>query len=534
MTWDDKVDRNRRRALQALAAGGVLALGLHGRSTRAAGMMGDMATAPPATAGQGFSRPLPIPRQLSGQVDAAGVRKYALRAGAGHSELAAGLSTPTWGYNGPLLGPTLRVPRGQPLSLRVENGLAVPTTLHWHGARIPGRMDGGPHNLIAPGGVWTPSFTLDQPAATLWYHPHPDTFTGPQVYSGLAGFLLVDDGDDERLGLPATYGVDDIPVVLQDRRLEGNGRLAYMTSMHDMMGMKGNLFLVNGIEKPYAAVPAGRLRLRLLNGSNARPYNLRFADSRDFHLIAGDAGLLEHPIPVNSILLAPGERVEILVDLSKDPGRALMLQSDSGAVIPSLYRMPMAADGYDRGRFDLLELRVGAPSGLSTRLPARLAEPPRTDKPEVARDLVLNGMNHGGMMGMMRGANLRGANGPGHMRMGIGGQDLFAINGEFMRMDTINIHASLGHTELWRIRNQSTMAHPIHLHGTSFVIRSRNGASPPPSESGWKDVVLVRPGESVELAVPLHHKADAKHPYMYHCHILEHEDNGMMGQFTVT
>ncbi|OBS09719.1 multicopper oxidase family protein [Acidihalobacter prosperus] len=481
-----------------------------------------------------FSRPLPVPPQLHGKADARSVLHYALRAGGGHSKLVDGVRTLTWGYNGALLGPTLRVPRGKPLQMWIANGLGVSTTLHWHGAQVPGEVDGGPHNLITPGAVWTPALTLDQPAGTLWYHPHPDTYTGPQVYAGLAGFLLIDDGEDERLGLPHTYGVDDIPLAIQDRRLDGSGRLVYMNRMPDMMGMKGDRFLVNGVEQPYAQVPAGWLRLRLLNGSNARIYNLAFADDREFHVIAGDAGLLEQPVALRSLLLAPAERAEILVDLRLEQGRSLVLRSDSSAAVPDLYRMPMAADAYDRGRFDLLQLRVGSPSGQTTHLPARLIAAPTLLADGPKHDFTLNGMM--GMMGMMGGGfgGGRTADGPGGMSMGIGGRDLFAIDGHYMRMDVIDLKTPLGRTAHWRVRNSSTMAHPFHVHGTSFLIRSRNGNPPSAHESGWKDVVLVRRGETVELLAPFHHRADAKHPYMYHCHILEHEDNGMMGQFTVT
>lgn len=541
MSQRDKVDTGRRRALQALTAGGgLLALGLHTSSAQAqggmmGGMMGHSRSAAKAAPGV-FSRALPVPPQLSGHADSQGTRHYALHAAGGGSELVAGVHTPTWGYNGALLGPTLRVPRGQPLRLRVHNGLDVPTTLHCHGAQVPGRMDGGPHNLIAPGKDWTAAFTLDQPAGTLWYHPHPHNFTGPQVYAGLAGFMLVDDGVDARLGLPHTYGVDDLPLALQDRRLESDGRLAYMTTKPDTMGMKGDHFLVNGVEQPYAEVAAGWLRLRVLNGSNARLYNLAFADGREFHVIAGDAGLLEHPVSMHALLLAPAERAEILVDLRHDQGRKLVLRSNSGAVVPALYRMPMGVDGYDHGRFDLLELRVGQSSGLSTRLPSHLIAPPQPQADGPVQDFTLNGMMMGGgMMGMMRsGFSARSASGPGGMSMGVGGNELFAINSHYMNMDVINARMQQGHTALWRLTNRSSMAHPIHLHGTSFMIRSRNGNRPPAHERGWKDVVLVRRGETVELLAPFHQHAGAEHPYMYHCHILEHEDNGMMGQFTVT
>ena len=241
-----------------------------------------------------FQRSLPIPPQLRGD-RRDGVLHFALSAQAGASELVAGLRTPTWGYNGSMLGPALVVPRAQPVRVEVRNGLEQSTTLHWHGAIVPGASDGGPHSPIQAGGTQRVGFTLDQPGATLWFHPHPDTRTGAQAYAGLAGLLLVDDGVDRRLGLPHTWGVDDIPVIVQDRRIAADGTLLYMTSMHDLMGMKGDRFLVNGCEQPYVSVPAQHVRLRLLNGSNARIYNFAFDDGRAFQVVASDAGLLARP-----------------------------------------------------------------------------------------------------------------------------------------------------------------------------------------------------------------------------------------------
>lgn len=501
-------------------------------------MMGGMMGSSQSAAGKPglFDRTMPIPPQLFGTTDAKGVRTYALNAMAGqHAELIAGRRTPTWGYNGAYLGPTIRVPRGKPLHFDIRNGLDQSTTVHWHGAHIPGNVDGGPHNPIAPGDRARVAFTLDQPAASLWYHPHPDGRTGPQVYAGLAGFLLVDDGLDARLGMPHTYGVDDFPVVLQDRRLSDTGTLDYMTSMRDMMGMKGDRFLVNGVEQPYLSVPGQWIRLRVLNGANARAFNLTFADKHPFHVVGSDAGLLERPVERTHLVLASGERVEIMLDLRRMQGKRLVLRSDSAGVIPGMNRMPMAADGFDHGQFDLLELRVGAPAGQSGKMPARMAEIPTLNADGPHRQFILDGMEMRMMRGMMMGGGAPegAASGPGGMRMGVGGRDLFAINGTFMDMKVINERVKLGSTELWTVTNQGMMAHPFHVHGTSFQIRSRDGAPPPAHERGWKDVVFVPSGQSVELLARFDQPADAAHPFMYHCHILEHEDNGMMGQFTV-
>ncbi|WP_449370535.1 multicopper oxidase family protein [Thiomonas sp.] len=547
----------RRKALLALGALGLTAGeaaramniggmgGMPGMSGMGAGMSGmagmDMGQPQPTTAASGsgvFSRALFMPPELHGTPQD-GALHYALRLAPGRSMLVDGLHTPTWGYNGAVLGPTLRVPRGKAVRIDLHNALDQSTTTHWHGAHVPGEMDGGPQSLIAPGGQRRVHFTLQQPAGSLWYHPHPDTRTGPHVYAGLGGMLLVDDPADQHLGLPQQYGVDDIPLILQDRLLAADGRLLYMTRMMDRMGMKGERFLVNGREQPYWNAPAQWVRLRLLNAANARVFNLAFADGRAFQVIATDAGLLPRPVPVHSLLLAPSERAEIMVDLRCEQGKRLVLRSDSGAVVPDLSSMPMDADAFDHRGFDLLELRVGSPAGTSVRLPARMAELPvlRADAP--VRRFTLQGMSgnmmSGGMGGMQDGSQAMGAGevGPGGMSLGVGGEKLFSINHRHMDMARIDQRLRLGSTEIWEVVNQGHMAHPFHYHSTSFQILSRNGQAPAAHEAGWKDTVLARRGETVRLIAHFNQPAGDAHPFMFHCHILEHEDNGMMGQFTV-
>ena len=198
---------------------------------------------------------------------------------------------PSTGISSSYLGPVVRVRTGDTIPFRVENRLDEETTLHWHGLLIPSDVDGGPHNTIKPGGVWTPELKIKQPAATTWFHPHPHGNTAKQVYGGLAGMMIVSDGGDRDRGLPETYGVDDLPIVLQDKRFGRNGELVYEPTMMDLMhGFQGDTLLVNGAIAPVAKVPAGFVRLRLLNAANARNFDLRFSDRRPFFVIAGDAG----------------------------------------------------------------------------------------------------------------------------------------------------------------------------------------------------------------------------------------------------
>ena len=383
---------------------------------------------------------------------------------------------------------------------------------------MSGAVDGGPHNSIAPDGEWRPTFKLDQPPATLWYHAHPHGATALQVYRGLAGLLLVSDDGDAARGLPHDYGVDDLPLVLQDRAFGRDGSLAYDRSpMATMMGMLGDTIIVNGAVASFAPVPKGMTRLRLLNGSNARILRLGFDDQRVFHVIASDGGYLAAPTQLKDLMLAPGERCEILVDFAD--GKSCALQSlphTIGARSSGMPMMQMMQAGPERAEF-IMQFEPDAALPAAVReAPSKLDGPGAPDASKVAtrRDAVLQPMLGGmGMMGMMRGGG----------RMG--------VNGRSFDMNRIDFEAKLGTSEIWTVRSEM-MAHPFHIHGTSFRILSIDGAPPPAHLAGLKDVVLVE--GVVELLVPFNAAAGKDHPFMTHCHILEHEDAGMMAQFVVT
>ncbi len=217
---------------------------------------------------------LPIPPLDSGVVnDSDKVREFDLNFQEGQKELIPGKITKTFGVNGDILGPTLRFSSGEKVRIKVNNQLKEDTTAHWHGMRIPAVMDGGVHNIVQPGESWTAEFDVINPASTLWYHPHVMGNTGAQVYKGLAGLIIIDDAQEAALDLPREYGVDDIPVIIQDRKFTKDGQFQYVQSMMDLhMGMMGSRLLINGALEPTASVPAQMVRLRLLNGSNARFY----------------------------------------------------------------------------------------------------------------------------------------------------------------------------------------------------------------------------------------------------------------------
>ena len=277
----------RRTALVGILAGGAAAA--------AAGTLGYYGL---RRAGIGVSNfgaatnPLPVPVLETGEVRD-GVRNFDLGLQKGTSQFFPGMETPTLGINGPYLGPTLKMRAGETVRMNVTNRIGEPSTLHWHGFHLPAHADGGPHQAIADGATWSPQFTVKQRASMFWYHSHMVPRTGPQVYQGLAGLIYVDDEEVARLDLPADYGVDDIPLVLQDRAFDRDGLFLYNLSMPNrMMGMRGNVLLVNGATEPYFEARSRRLRIRLLNGSNARFYTIGFEDGRVFHQIGSDGGLL--------------------------------------------------------------------------------------------------------------------------------------------------------------------------------------------------------------------------------------------------
>ena len=436
----------------------------------------------------------------------------ALSVQAGTTEFFAGRQSETLGYEGSYLGPTLRMHRGDDVQVSVTNALREVTTVHWHGLIVPGELDGGPHQLIQPGATWRPVLPVRQPAATLFYHSHVHGRTGQQVYLGLAGVLIVGDDAQSALDLPSEYGVDDIPLVLQDRQFE-NGRLVMPAGMMNQMeGRRGDTLLVNGTPNAFVRVPARRVRLRLVNGSNARIYRLSFNDDRAFHWIASEGGLLEAPVELRSITLAPGQRAEILVDFSA--GGSAKLETARDTNLPMMGMMGRARESLLPGRQTVLAFEAVEPGRAANPVPARLAVLERANPSQAVkhRRFVLGmGMGMGGM------------GGGGMMGGGMG----MTINGRAFDMARIDERVRLGDTEIWEVSGE-TMAHPFHVHGVHFEVLSRAGAKPDVLDLGLKDTVLVR--EPVELLVRFTQPA-VRAPFMYHCHILEHEDNGMMGQF---
>ncbi|MQY05462.1 multicopper oxidase family protein [Actinomadura macrotermitis] len=439
-----------------------------------------------------FVNRMQAPPLAPSHIDGEGRRVFDLTVRKGRREFVAGRPSPTWGVNGGYLGPTLRARRGEKVQVNVTNQVGETTTLHWHGMHVPAAMDGGPHQMVEPGRTWSPKWTVDQPAATLWYHPHLHGRTAQHVYRGVSGMFLVDDG--ETAGLPARYGVDDVPVIVQDRRFH-HGRLEMSEDMAGTTGFLGDELLVNGVRGPYLEVTTERIRLRLLNGSNARIYNFRFADGRRFQQVGSDGGLLPAPYTTDRVQLSPGERAEIVVTVK--PGERAVLRSEKPATGSGFVQRDGGSD-----RFDVLQLRAAPTLAASPAVPAKLADVPRIPEKEAVRTRTFELAEH-------------------------------RINGRTMDMGRIDAEVRKGTTEIWDVRSGDGTLHNFHVHDVQFQVLSVNGDPPPPGLAGWKDTVLLTPGTRMRLIMRFADHADPNVPYMFHCHLLYHEDMGMMGQFLV-
>jgi blue copper oxidase len=467
-----------------------------------------------------FETPLPIPQMRDARVQNGAIQLVAAH---GRHAFLPGRPSATYGFSAAYLGPVLRLHKGDEVEIAVENKLDRETTAHWHGVLVPAAMDGGPHASIKPGDTWRPVLRIDQPEATAWYHAHPHYDTGRQVYMGLAGMVIIEDGTGERLGLPRNYGVDDLPIILQDRRFDRNGALVYAAAGPSlMMGMRGDTLIVNGVFAPVAKVPPGMVRLRLLNAANARNFDLRFADGRTFHVIASDGGYLAAPVAMQALTIAPSERFELLVDFSD--GKAVVLET-----APDNRMMHGMGGGMMRGmgggvsgslmRFEVDASKHALPGAIPNALVALAA--PKPGSATLRRQVSLD-------MGPMM---MRGPGSGGGMGMGMGGPmgQPFGINGRPYDMHRIDFEPALGSTEIWEI-TPNMMAHPFHVHGVTFRVLSIGGQAPAPHLAGGKDTILLdQPGQ---LLMTFTQTATHEFPFMFHCHILEHEDGGMMGQYT--
>ena len=473
---------------------------------------------------QGTQRPrLSMPPLL----DTRKTGKLSLVAQTGQTSFAGGPPNLTAGYNSGFMGPTIVMQNGA-LDARVENRLNEPVTSHWHGLLVPGHHDGGPHTPVEPGKAWADMMQLDQQPTTAWYHSHTHGATARHVYAGLAGVIHHTDGRDDDRGLPSTYGVDDLTLVIQDKRFDDAGKLVYTPDTTDILnGFHGERILVNGQFNSVAVVPRGIVRLRLLNGSNARIYSLHMSDRRPMYVIGNDGGFLGKPVELTFLRIAPGERFEVLVDFGQ--GAPPLLMNSSGismkilefatddALKPRITRVPDTLGSglapLPEGNFPVrrISLTMGGGSSFELRNVSQLAS------------------GHGGHGGHTGHGPVLGAGPNGEL--GVVMTD-FGINSRPYDVRRIDFQVKRGTHERWLVSGGGGVIHPFHVHGVHFRIVTTGGGAPQPEESGWKDTHPIN--GQLEIIVRFDHEAPREAPYMYHCHILEHEDSGMMGQFTVT
>ena len=421
-----------------------------------------------------------------------------------------GFNTTTIGYNGRYLGPTVILNKGQTVTMNVHNMLSDTTTTHWHGLHVSPANDGGPHSPNLPGNTWSPSFTVMDNAATYFYHPHLHGSTMDQFLLGAAGLIIVRDSVESALTLPRIYGVDDIPLVCQFQRIDSVTKQIILDDELD------NITMVNGTINPMVNVPAQVVRLRILNGSSHRVLQLGFNDGRTFYQITGDAGLLNSKVALTSLRLGGGERAEILVDFNGQNGNTYYI-NQFGNELPAGFpggppMMGSPIGPLDNITFNFLQINVVAQTGSPvTTMPTTLTtNTPWSNVGSTSMNFLFQGSPPMSMTN-------------------------FTINGIQYDENVINFTKQQDDVMIWNITNQSMMAHTFHIHGNHFFITSIDGNPPAANLLGRKDVVLVAPqGGTATLITKYEDFNDPIMPYMYHCHILSHEDNGMMGQFIVT
>lgn len=419
-------------------------------------------------------------------------------------------TTPTMGYNGASFwGPTLVFNKGETVQVNFKNNLEEVTTVHWHGFHLPATTDGGPHQTIAAGATWSPSWTVKNNAGTYWYHPHPHELSQKQIAMGAGGLIIIRDSEEAKLALPRTYGVDDLPLVLTSRRFTSSNQFSY-DGDNDKYG---DYLLTNGVMDAQTKLPAQWVRLRILNAEIERGYILGFSDNREFYQIATDGGLVDKPVPLKRITLVVGERAEILVNLGGDKvGGTLDLMAyntkqpfgfpggepDSGGANGSLL---------NNGDFRVLKINVAeATAKKITKLPELLTKNvfPKDSEVSVRRTV----------------------------RVG-GGRPTFNFDSSSFAMTKINQVVKLGDTEAWTITNNNIFGHAFHIHDVMFKIVARSDRAVADFEQGWKDTVYLPRGASVTFIAKFEDFASDTDPFMYHCHMSNHEDGGMMGQFLV-
>jgi len=419
-------------------------------------------------------------------------------------------TTNTYGYNQlSFWGPTLILNQGETVTINVKNELKEATTVHWHGLHLPAATDGGPHQIVAANKTWSPSFVVKNNAGTYWYHPHMHEFTQKQLALGAGGLIIIRDSIEAKLALPRTYGVDDLPLVLTSRRFKDN-QFTYAGDDDKY----GDYQLINGTLDAQTKLPRQLVRLRILNAEIERGYVLGFSDNRVFYQIATDGGLVDKPVPLKRLTLMVGERTEILVDLGVDKvGGAVDLMaynSNQTFGFPGGEPDTGGANGSFLNNYDyrLLHINVIASTAKPiTKVPETLTHNVFVSEKEATTKRTLNVTD---------------------------GRPHFAFDGKPFDMHSTNMVVKLGATEVWTVKNNNIFGHSFHLHDVQFRLLSRTDREIADYEKGWKDTFYLPKGAAVTFVAKFDDYASDTDPFMFHCHMSNHEDGGMMGQFIVS
>ncbi len=489
--------------------------------------MGSDIDLPPALRGvlhQPLASPASVPAAAGGPLylpATVSPRNLLLTAREHVTSIAPGVQSTVMSVGDGPVSPTIRARAGERATITLRNELNEPTILHWHGLRPPEKDDGHPRLAVDSGKSYSYDFVIDERAGTYWYHAHPHMRTAAQVHLGMAGMFIITDAEEEALGLPS--GDRELTVLLQDKRPAADGTVSYNVTMgHDMMeGLLGSAAYANGVRTPSVEVSSAHYRVRLLGAANARIFRLGLSNQRNLVLIGTDGGLLERPVSLPHMELATGERADLLLDFTGIPeGTRVMLQS---LPFDPPYRgmgggmgrgmggggmgMGMGGGGVvpQGGAMDLLEFVVTKSVRDDFRVPTQLSVIAPVNEAAISRERTF------------------------HFRSAM---MMHQINGRDFEMDRIDERIPFGSTERWVFVNDGPFPHPVHMHAVQFRITDRTGGRGTlyPWEAGWKDTVLVYPGERVSVVATFN---SHRGRFMMHCHNLEHEDHGMMMNFEV-
>lgn len=496
-----------------------------------------------------FANPLRLPGAsgLYGVMRATDLRE--VRVVRSEIEVLPGKRTPYLAYavesgGKTYLNPALLARRGEEMRLRMVNQLDEPTIIHWHGLSNDARNDGNGLIVAAPGQAYEYAFKLDDRASMYWYHPHPHGFIPQQAYHGLASLLFVE--DDEELALRDALGLalgdTEIPLVLQDRTFDAQGRLRYQPSTEQaFQGFIGDRLLVNLTEQAVFQAARRIYRFRILNGSNARTYRLAFLqEGRPLgcYLAGTDGGLLAAVQRIEQAYISPGQRLDILLDLREaKAGRPVTLgtlgfdpmhaEGAAGASMAGMDHSKMAmpqdagaamAMGGEGVPHALLRIDVKASPDYTKKIPAALSALPAVKLPSGA---------------------------PRRIKLAHDGKGRWTINGWTYDPKSVPLTVKRGAAETWLIENErASMPHPMHIHGFQFRVVERRGSPSQvralagsrglmPQDLGVTDTVQVWPGEAVRIALDFSHSHAGSQDYVFHCHNLEHAEAGMMIRYRV-